>query len=116
MDAKVIKVQDLPEAANICQQMLKEVWKSKDVSVAYVEMQGGSVSLLHKHANFTELYYILSGRGKIFIDGEEFEVDANMLIEIAPGVSHKLKNTGVLVLKHLVVSTPAFNPDDVEVL
>lgn len=111
-----IEVKKLPEVPNICEQILKEVWKSKDVSVAYVEMVPGNVSLLHKHSTFTELYYILNGKGIMWVGDEEFPVSKDILVEVKPGVPHKLKNTGKSVLRHLVVSNPAFNPEDVELL
>lgn len=111
-----IEVKELPEVPNICEQILKEVWKSENVSVAYVEMVSGNVSLLHKHSTFTELYYILNGKGKMRVGYAEFLVSKNTLIEVKPGVPHKLKNTGKSLLRHLVVSNPAFNPEDVELI
>ena len=108
-----IEVRSLPEVPNICNQILREVWKSKDVSVAYVEMMLGNVSLLHRHNTFVELYYILSGKGIIRVGDKEFPVSKDTLVEIKIGVPHKLKNTGRSPLRHLVVSSPAFNPEDV---
>lgn len=116
MAAIKIEVKKLPEVPNICEQILKEVWKSKDVSVAYVKMVPGNVSLSHKHGAFTELYYILNGKGIMWVGNEEFSVGKNTLVEVKPGVPHKLKNTGRSILEHLVVSTPAFNPEDLELL
>ncbi|NQT22796.1 MAG: cupin domain-containing protein [Candidatus Omnitrophica bacterium] len=111
-----IKVKLLPEVPNICNQILREVWKSEDVSVAYVEMPPGNISLLHQHSTFTELYYILDGKGTMWVGDEEFLVDEDTLVGVKPGVSHKLENTGGSILRHLVVSSPAFNPDDVELI
>lgn len=116
MKGIITKVQELPETPNVCRQILREVWKSESVSIAHVEMAPCSTSLLHRHSSFTELYYILRGLGMIYIDNEEFEVKEGTLIEILPGVSHKLKNISPFILEHLVISSPAFKPDDVEVL
>lgn len=41
----------------------------------------------HDH-DFTELAYILSGRGKYLVDGKEYEVEAGDLILCNPGVKH----------------------------
>ncbi len=116
MTAIKIEVRSLAEVPNICNQILREVWQSKDVSVAYVEMAPGNVSLWHKHRSFTELYYILSGEGVMRVGDEEFSVGQDTLVEVGSGVPHKLTNTGESVLRHLVVSSPAFNPDDVELI
>ena len=110
-----IEVKKLAEVPNICNQILREVWKSKHVSIAHVEMAPGNTSLLHKHNSFVELYYILSGEGILYVGNKEYTVGSDTLVEIKPGVSHKLKNTGKSTLSHLVISNPPFNPDDVEV-
>lgn len=41
----------------------------------------------HDH-DFTELAYVLSGKGKYVIEGEEFEVEAGDLVICNPGVKH----------------------------
>ncbi len=108
-----IEIKKLPEVPNICNQILREVWKSENISIAYVEMAPKNISLLHKHQTFTELYYILGGRGILYVGNEKFAVKKDTLVEIKPDIAHKLKNTGKSILKHLVISTPAFNPNDV---
>ena len=76
-------------------------------------MRPGNVSLLHKHRKFTELYYILRGKGTMLVGGKKFIVSEDMLVEIKPGIPHKLVNSGKKYLKHLVISTPSFDPKDV---
>lgn len=80
--------------------------------MAHVIMLPGRISLLHKHKKFTELYYILEGKGILWLGKEKFKVKREMFIEISPNTPHKLKNTGKGRLKHLVISVPAFNPKD----
>ena len=41
-----------------------------------------------------EIYYVLSGRGMMTIDGKEFEVKPGDAILTRPGSSHGLKQTG----------------------
>jgi mannose-6-phosphate isomerase-like protein (cupin superfamily) len=41
-----------------------------------------------------EIYYVLSGRGEMTIDGKSFEVRAGDAILTRPGSSHGLKQTG----------------------
>lgn len=108
-----IEVRKLPEVPNICNQVLKEVWKSKSLSIAHVEMAPGNTSLLHKHNSFTEIYYILDGKGIIWVGDKKLSVGRDTLVEIKPGVNHKLRNTGKFLLSHLVISNPPFNPADV---
>jgi len=116
MKEKIIKILKLPDVPNICQEILREVWKSRNASIAHVIVLPGRISLLHKHKKFTELYYILKGKGIIWIGKEKFKVRGEMLIEIPPNTPHKLKNTGKRPLRHLVISVPPFNPKDLFLL
>lgn len=113
MEAVVINVKNLPEVPNVCNQRLKEILKSEDFSIAYVEMAVGNISRLHKHKSFTEFYYILEGRGVLCLGKQEIFVNKDFLVEIKPGTAHQLKNTGLETLRHLVISVPSFNPEDV---
>jgi mannose-6-phosphate isomerase-like protein (cupin superfamily) len=115
-ELKKIEISTLPWVANICNQRLKEAWKSEAASIAYVEMDVDNISLFHRHKDFTEIYYVLSGQGMLCVNGQEFFVEKDVLVEIPPDVVHNLKNTGNSILCHLVISVPAFSPDDVEVL
>lgn len=108
-----IEINKLPIVPNICRQILREVWKSKNISIAHVIMRKGNTSLLHTHHTFTEVYHILEGSGILWLGTKQISVRAGTLVEISPGTPHKLKNKGKKPLKHLVISTPPFNPKDV---
>ncbi len=111
-----IEVRKLPEVPNICRQILREVWKSNKASIAHVIMEPNNVSLLHKHRTFTELYYILVGRGILFLGDRKVSVGKDEMVEIPPNTPHKLKNTGKGPLEHLVICIPCFNPKDIILL
>jgi mannose-6-phosphate isomerase-like protein (cupin superfamily) len=42
-----------------------------------------------------EIYYVLSGRGLMTVDGHTFEVEQGTAVLTRPGSSHGLKQTGV---------------------
>lgn len=111
-----IRVSWLPEVSNICNQVLREVWKNSALSLAHVIMPAGGISLLHEHHTFTELYYILSGRGILTLGSKELQVREETLVVIPPRTPHRLKNVGKSRLRHLVISNPPFNPQDVILL
>lgn len=49
----------------------------------------------HRHADDEEEYYlVLAGRGRMWRDGESFDVGAGDLIRNRPGGEHGLENTG----------------------
>ena len=76
-------------------------------------MRRGSVSLLHLHKTFTELYYIIEGKGEMRVGKKTFSVRKDTLVEIPRGSWHMLKNIGKTRLYHLVICVPEFNPRDV---
>lgn len=45
---------------------------------------GAGVPFVHSHKNNEEIYGIISGRGKVVIDGEETELTAGDWLRIAP--------------------------------
>lgn len=59
---------------------------------------------IHTHtADNEEMYIIISGTGRMHVDGEEFEVGPGDVIVNAPGGTHGLVNTGNSDLTLVVV-------------
>ena len=64
----------------------------------------------HYHLETTEVYYILSGTGKMELDGDWVDLDPGTVLWIEPGTRHRLvSENGVTTL---VVALPAFNAGD----
>jgi len=59
---------------------------------------------IHHHENDEEYYYIISGRGIMTLDGEEFEVGPEDIAAVYPGGSHGLRNHTDYDLRIIVVS------------
>lgn len=55
------------------------------------------------------LYYILSGKGVVELDGVKHLVEPHMVIHIPPGVRHGIFNTGLEDLVFLVVASPPYD-------
>jgi|SRR3989344_344124 len=60
-----INIRDLPTAVNICEQVLREVEKQPQWSMAHVVMNPLAASLLHDHETTTEIYVITKGYGEL---------------------------------------------------
>lgn len=43
---------------------------------------------VHSHPDIEQVYYIRSGRGLMWVNGEKQEVEKDMVIYIPPGASH----------------------------
>ena len=50
---------------------------------------GANVPFVHSHKNNEEIYGILSGKGKVVIDGEDIELSAGDWIKIAPAAKRQ---------------------------
>lgn len=62
---------------------------------------------IHTHTmDNEEIYIVLSGRGLMHVDGEEFEVTDGDVIVNRPGGTHGLKNIGDRELRLIVVEVP----------
>lgn len=62
----------------------------------------------HYHAHTEEVYYILEGDGVIELDGDLHTLTPGTCLWIPPGVKHRSWGD----FKTLVITTPAFDPED----
>jgi uncharacterized cupin superfamily protein len=58
----------------------------------------------HRHKHDEEYYYVLSGRGTMLLDGDQFEVSAGDITAVYPGGTHGLTNDGEANLRIIVIS------------
>ncbi len=81
-------------------------------SLAEASVPVGCTTLLHKHMQTEELYYILSGAGEMTLGADKFSVQQGDSICISPDTPHCIKNTGTDMLKILCCCSPAYSHDD----
>lgn len=74
-----------------------------------VEIDPGHSSPMHKH-NCEEVYYVLSGRGVLEIDGEKHPLEAGGASLQRPNLAHRVVNTGDETLRLIVVAGIMFVP------
>src|SRR5437588_13061314 len=58
---------------------------------------------LHYHERTDEFYYVISGRGRMVLDGEEIELHPGVVVYVPRGVRHKAAGD----LTVLIVCVPA---------
>lgn len=80
-------------------------------SLAHARVSPGEGTKAHR-LKTAELYYILSGRGRMYIDAEAADVDANCAIYIPPGTVQHIANTGESDLLFLCIVDPAWREAD----
>ena len=81
-------------------------------SLAHVLTPVGKSSTAHYHKVCEETYYVLKGRARMVLDGQEFEVSPGQACLILPGQVHQIFNAGDQDLEVLAVCAPAWYPDD----
>ena len=114
---KLNNIYRLPIAANVCNQMLREVVRIPDWTLAHVAMNSEAQSLRHVHRKMTELYVVTRGRADLQVGtGPPLNVRPGNVIRIAPDIPHQTLNTSLGSFQHLVLASPPFDPQDVELL
>jgi mannose-6-phosphate isomerase-like protein (cupin superfamily) len=66
----------------------------------------------HVHAIQEQVYYVLEGYGVLTLDDEKHLMTANDYVYVPPGVRHSFTNTGTQGLVFLVITTPAFDDEE----
>ena len=83
-------------------------------SLAHAELAPGSASVPHC-LRTAEVYYILSGCGRMHIDRQSRTVSADQCVYIPPGSRQYIENTGEGVLRFLCIVDPAWRAADEQV-
>jgi mannose-6-phosphate isomerase-like protein (cupin superfamily) len=81
-------------------------------SLAEATVPPGGETAEHYHPRSEELYYFVSGSGRMRLAEEEAEVHAGDCVVIVPGTPHKLWNPSSEPLVLLCCCAPAYSDDD----
>ena len=84
-------------------------------SLAYAKVKPGKKTLKHR-LKYSEVYYILKGKGVMYIEKEKKTVGPSDTIYIPPGSMQCIENTGKIDLEFLCIVYPAWQPECEEVL
>lgn len=84
-------------------------------SLAHATVRPGERTKPHR-LRTTEVYYILTGRGLMHIDGEVSEVGADCTVYIPPGSMQHIENIADDSLVFLCIVDPAWRHEDEEVV
>ncbi|NIN53609.1 MAG: cupin domain-containing protein [Nitrososphaeria archaeon] len=85
---------------------------TKNLWLAVSKVNVGGRSNAHSHEKEEEIFYIVSGRGKVIVGDEECKIDAGSCIYIPKNTVHQLINTGDETLKVLAICSPPFSDEE----
>jgi mannose-6-phosphate isomerase-like protein (cupin superfamily) len=80
-------------------------------SLAQIVLPPGTSSIKHFHPIVEESYYVLSGQGRIVLDGEQRIVSAGDAIAIPTAIVHQIFNDTDSDVIFLAVCAPPWTPD-----
>lgn len=66
----------------------------------------------HYHEGYDEVYYVLSGEGRMRLDGKRHTLRPGTVVAIPAGVSHSLDADDGQVLTFVIFGTPGMSVDD----
>lgn len=84
-------------------------------SLAHAIVKPGNRSTRHRMKT-SEVYYILSGTGRMHINDEMADVHEAQAVIIPPGAAQWIENTGESDLCFLAIVDPAWKQEDEEIL
>lgn len=82
---------------------------SMNVSVARSDFREGGRADWHKHSESDQAYYVLRGKVRVWVDGEDTYADLGVgdMVLFPMGSMHKLLNIGNEQLSVLAINCPA---------
>ena len=80
---------------------------TQGLGMGMVILPSGQTSSVHSHQTEQEVWFVISGRGRVRIGGEEAVIRPDTVVVAPPGVPHQLINDGDDELKAIWMFSPA---------
>jgi len=84
----------------------------KNQSLAEAKVLPGQTTEEHYHVHSEEIYYILRGKGRMWLEDDSKEIQAGDGIAIPPGKRHKIENNDKEPMVLLCCCAPAYTHED----
>ncbi len=113
----IVKLNDCPEFTAGDNTRLREILHPDKAdlklrySFAHAELDPGKTSYPHSLTG-SEIYFILEGRGEMFIDGETAVLEPGDTVYIPPNAKQYITNIGTGILKFVCMVDPAWRAED----
>jgi mannose-6-phosphate isomerase-like protein (cupin superfamily) len=89
---------------------IRELHHTAAQSLAEAEVAEGQRTQRHYHAATEEIYFVLSGRGELEVDGERRDVGVGDAALIPPGAWHEIR--AIEPLRFLCCCVPPYSDED----
>lgn len=86
-----------------------------DHKVKRITVAAGKRLSYQRHEHRAEHWFVVSGQGRVTLDGSETPVAAGSAVDVPTGVAHRIENDGAEPLVFIEVQTGAyFGEDDID--
>lgn len=85
-------------------------------SIAHAIVKPGNASLSHRIKTSSEIYYILKGSGRMYVNEESEDVGPSDTIFVPPNATQYIENTGDTDLVFLCIVYPSWRAEDEELV
>lgn len=82
-------------------------------TIAIVNLPPGEKLDQHFHKKREESNLVVSGKGKIVVNGTETQISVGDLVSVKPGERHELSADSATSLEYVVVTAPAWTLEDI---
>ena len=105
---------DAPHARTIKHLAAPWTFGTRNIWMGISKVAPGNSSNLHSHHHREEVFYVVSGRGRIRVDDEEAAIEPGSCVYIPKGSAHQLVNTCVEILEVIAAASPPFDMEGFE--
>jgi len=85
--------------------------KSSNLSVIQERVPPGAKEEMHCHHFAEQFFYVLSGQATLWVQGNEYRLDAGQGMHVAANLFHQMLNESDQDVHFLVISTPPSHGD-----
>ena len=105
---RICKLDEIPQVPCTCGQTRRAFTDDADRIASLHLVTTSGEARAHYHKTMTEVYYFLSGKGEMELDGICHPVRSGSAVLIKPGCRHR----AIGEMQFINIPIPAFDPDD----
>jgi len=94
--------------------LTSETVGSKNMDLGILRLEGNNKTKPNIHPSSEEMFYVLSGRGRIIVENESADIEPGLAIYIPPNVVHIFENTGTETMVFLLMHAPPETKEEIK--
>jgi len=87
---------------------------SKNMDLGILRLERNNKTKPNIHPSSEEMFYVLTGRGRIIVENESADIEPGLAIYIPPNVVHIFENTGTEPIVFLLMHAPPETKEEVK--